>query len=243
MNSIIEIDNLSFAYEKRLILENINLKLEEKDFLVIVGPNGGGKTTLLKLILGLLKPSKGNITVLGNNPSRSRKLIGYVPQFGTFDKDFPISARDVVLTGLINKFSLLPWSNIKEKQKALEAMEAVNISHLSRMRFSNLSGGQKQRVLVARALISEPKLVVMDEPTASVDPTNEKDIYETLKTLNERLPIVLVSHDIAFVSKYVKKVGCLNKQLVVHNVDEVSSEGILTCYSHNVQHLQHKCNL
>lgn len=244
MNSEIEIKNVSFAYDKQLILENINLSIDSKEFVGIVGPNGGGKTTLLKLMLGLLFPNKGTIEVLGKTPETARKLIGYVPQYSEMDKNFPISVYEVVSQGLCGSGSLFPWFSKKNSLDVLETLERLQIKELAQTSFGELSGGQKQRCMIARALVSNPAVLFLDEPTASVDNKVESDFYNMLKTLNEEMTIILVSHDVAFISKFVNKIACINKNLVCHSSTEITSDTVLSdLYKTDISAIHHHCGI
>ncbi|HCL57030.1 MAG TPA: hypothetical protein DHW82_08505 [Spirochaetia bacterium] len=243
MEKIIEIKNLFFSYEEALILEDISIDIMKNDFIVFIGPNGGGKTTLLRLLLGFIKPDKGSIAIFSKNPVQARIKMGYVPQYSEFDKEFPITVIDVVLGGLLKTTSFFPRFKKEEKEKAEEIMKKLEILPFGKKRFGELSGGQKQRVLIARALVSSPEILILDEPTASVDPTVEKEVYEILKDLNKDLTVILVSHDIGFVSSYVSRVGCLNKRLVVHHSEEISKISMTGFYERSVHILQHTCHL
>lgn len=242
---IIEIKDLCFSYQSEMILENIHLDVYKNDFLAIIGPNGGGKTTLLKIMLGLLKANKGEVLVFSKKPSHQdlKNKVAYVPQFGDYAKDFPISVEKVVLQGLLTSKDFLPFFSKQDKAKAFELLEKMEIEKYKKEPFSSLSGGQKQRVLIARALISEPELLILDEPTASVDPRMGKDIYELLKALSESISIVVVSHDVAFVSSYVNKIACLNKRLVLNDKDHVCKEASFNLYGHSVSQMEHHCML
>ncbi|MGD8781243.1 MAG: metal ABC transporter ATP-binding protein [Ignavibacteria bacterium] len=243
MNPLIKIENLSFSYGKEEILQNINFIVEERDYIGMIGPNGGGKTTLLKLIVGLLKPGTGKITI-NNGPVFNKNLIGYIPQFGSMEENFPIKVRDTVAMGICGAKSYLPWFNKNDQIKIEKAMDHVSINNLAGVSFNELSGGQKQRVLIARALVSDPQILLLDEPTSSVDNSSEMDIYELLKNLNRDKTIILASHDLGFISSYVNKVACINKNLVVHKIDEVSSETIIKdAYNNSVNMINHKCGL
>jgi zinc transport system ATP-binding protein len=244
MRKIVSLEQVDFVYDHRPVLEGINLEVEEGDFLAVVGPNGGGKTTLLRLILGYLSPVSGSIRVLEQAPRNVRSQIGYVPQHGEFARDFPVTVKDVVLMGRIKPGSLFPGYNEADLDAAAQAMEAVSILELADRRFGALSGGQKQRTLIARALSSNPLLLLLDEPTASVDSRVEKDIYELLRALNKRMTIIMVSHDLGFVSSYVNKVACVNRRLVVHPAHEISSQDIIDeAYDSAMHSLRHECRL
>lgn len=243
MKTVIELQNVSFSYDLRPILENLNLEIKVRDFTAIIGPNGGGKTTLLRLILGSLQPDRGNISVFGVSPKKARFQIGYVPQHAFFDQGFPITALEVVLMGTIQANSLFFRYSLRDHLAAMQAMDALNIADLADVRYGQLSGGEKQRVLIARALVGKPKLLILDEPTASVDSRVEHDVYELLKELNGEIPILIVSHDLGFVSSYVNKVVCLNKQLEVHDVDDISKGVITNLYKSPMEMINHQCLL
>ncbi len=216
MANVIKLSKVSFAYERSYILDGIDLTVVAGEFIAIVGPNGGGKTTLLKLLLGLLEPTHGEIRIFNLPPRKARRFIGYVPQQGTVDRDFPVSALEVVLMGRLAPNSFFPRYQRADYQAAAAAMQAVGVGELADVRFSDLSGGQKQRTLIARALVGEPQLLILDEPTASVDPQVEQDIYELLAQLNKDVTIVLVSHDLGYVTTHLRKVAYLNRNLVVY---------------------------
>ncbi len=244
MNEIIKIENLSFGYNGEPVLNDINLSVQEHDFLGIVGPNGSGKTTLLKLILGLLEPDTGKVTIYNRPVAKARDMIGYVPQYSEMDKNFPINALDVVKMGLCNSSSYFPFRKKKVKEVALKAMRELSVENLAYSRFGELSGGQKQRVLIARALASHPRLLILDEPTASVDSSVEEDFYELLKKINSEITIILVSHDLGFISSYVNKVACVNKSLICHDINEIKSSDIIgELYHTNTSMIKHKCGI
>ena len=235
----IEIKELNFSFEKLTILENINMTIEQGDFAGLVGPNGGGKTSLLKLILGLYKPQSGQISILGESIKTQRKLIGYVPQYANFNNDFPISVMDTVLQGRLGVSNCFGFYSTKDKEIAIKVMQETEIIRLAQRSIQSLSGGQMQRVLVARALASQPEILLLDEPTANIDQRAEKDIFDLFKTINERMSILIISHDIAFVSDYINKVFCLNKTLVCHNSSPVTSETIHSLYGDHVSEVHH----
>lgn len=223
-NAVIEIKDAHFSYDGEKVLEDVSMQVSSKDFACIVGPNGGGKTTLLKLILGLVHPQSGQVKTFNQPPETARSKIGYMPQNSTLDPFFPITAIEVVLTGLIDSRNFFGGFNKTERVKALSILEEVGLADLYTRSFARLSGGQKQRVLIARALVSSPELLLLDEPTASLDQRAEKDFYDLLGTLNERLTIVLVSHDLTLVSSKVKNVVCVNRKVVVHPTSRIPKE-------------------
>lgn len=222
--SVILIKGLSFSYDGVQALEDVNLNIDEKDFVWVVGPNGGGKTTLLKLILGLLHPRKGKVRVFGKPPEASRSRIGYMPQYAHLDNRFPVNVLDVALMGRLGNGRKFGPFRTRDKFAAEKALGEVGLLNLRNRPFSALSGGQRRRLLIARALASEPDLLILDEPTASLDLLVEKELYELLQRLNERLTIVMVSHDPAFVSKFVKRVVCVNRRVSEHPTCEVNGE-------------------
>ncbi len=236
---IIILDGVSFRYEELMVLEEICLTIRKKDFLGIVGPNGGGKSTLLKLILGLLTPQKGTITVFGTTPKEARLKIGYVPQFATFDRNFPISVRDTVLQGRLGRTRTLLGYRREDREAACQALKEVEILDLHHRPLTALSGGQLQRVLIARALACQPEVLILDEPTAHIDPKVEEGIFELLKRLNERLTVIVVSHDIGFITRYITRVACLNQRLVCHETSKITGEVIEKLYGGPLSLVRH----
>jgi len=241
--AVVEVDRVDFSYDGTLILEDVTLTVQEGDFLGVVGPNGSGKTTLLKIILGLIHPVMGKVRVFGLSPERGRHFIGYVPQHTNLDTSFPISVIDVVLIGRLGQAPVLGRYRKGDRQAAEEAMHDAEIYELRNRRFGTLSGGQQQRVLMARALVGKPELLLLDEPTASIDGRVEQDIYHLLKKLNEKVTIVLVSHDLGFISTYVNKVACVNQRLVCNPTENITGDVIEACYSRPVHMLKHTCEL
>jgi len=222
--SIIEIENLSFSYHKQKVLETINLNVEEKDFLAIIGPNGGGKSTLLKLILGIHSAKDGSIKTFGELPEKNLAKIGYVPQNTNVNTNFPIKVIEVVLMGHIGTKRPLFGYAKEEKACALGALAQVGMEEYAHEKIGVLSGGQRQRVMIARALCAAPKILILDEPTASIDVDGQKQIYELLETLNEYISIIVVSHDISAIMQYANKVVHINKHLTYHDVSQFKVE-------------------
>jgi len=240
MNPVIEIDNVCFTYTREPVLKNISLAIAEEEFLGIVGPNAGGKSTLIKLILGLLEPDSGTIRVLGKTPAVSRSHIGYVPQYPTFSRrDFPINVRDTVLMGRLGITNWYGAYSGEDHSIAREAMEAVEVSDIANRPIGSLSGGQLQRVLIARALACKPEILILDEPTANIDMRVEEDVFGLLKQYNDHMTIIVVSHDIGFISGYVDRVACLNQVLVCHTTDEISGKTIEELYGAPVRMIHH----
>ena len=237
METDIRLKNVSFAYKKQPILENISLLIPRKEFACIVGPNGGGKTTLLKLILGLIKPDTGQIQVLGMSPEKARNRMGYMPQYAYLDMNFPATVLDVVLMGCLKNNVF--WFSAKDRSRAMDAIDTVSMTSFAHTGFNALSGGQKQRVLIARALCSRPDILLLDEPTANVDHETEANLFSILKALNQNMTILVVSHDLGFVSKYVKTVICVNRRLVIHPTTDVDGTMIKDIYYGDLKMVRH----
>nr|WP_306458761.1 ABC transporter ATP-binding protein [Aliarcobacter lanthieri] len=221
--NLINIKNLFFKYQKTDVLENVNLTIKNDDFLAIIGPNGGGKSTLLKLILGLLPIQNGTIE---KNIKNSE--VGYVPQNTNLNIDFPITALEVVLMGHISSKKKLFGYSKDEIFCALDSLEKVGMKDFANKKIGDLSGGQRQRVFIARALCSNPRIMLLDEPTASIDVKGQQEIYELLRKLNENICIVVVSHDLSILLNYAKNVAHVNRSLVFHSLDQVQKNVTLT---------------
>jgi zinc transport system ATP-binding protein len=235
----IELNQVSFSYGGAKVLEQISLEVPHGEFLGIVGPNAGGKSTLLKLVLGLIQPQAGKITVLGRSPQRARKRLGYVPQYPAFARDFPVTAEQVVQMGRLGAGKLLGGYSRRDREIASRVMAETETTNLAGRRIDTLSGGQLQRILVARALASEPGILLLDEPTANIDMRVENEIFDLLKLLNERMTILVVSHDIAFISGYVHRVACLNRTLICHKTEDIDGHTIQELYGEDVRMVAH----
>jgi len=220
---VVEIKNLCFAYEKDMVLENINLTVGEKDFLAIIGPNGGGKSTLLKLILGINTSKTGTVTVLGKTPTQSLTQIGYVPQNTNVNTDFPIKVIEVVMMGHVEGKRPLFGYGKHEVLCAMGALKQVGMADFAQTKIGSLSGGQRQRVMIARALCAHPQILILDEPTSSIDITGQREIYELLKVLNEHITVIVVSHDISVILEYANKAAHVNKTLSFHDISDKHS--------------------
>lgn len=236
---IIILDDVSFRYNELSVLEDICLTIRAKEFLGIVGPNGSGKSTLLKLILGLLAPQQGTIEVFGSSPQEARLKIGYVPQFATFDRNFPISVLNTVLQGRLGITRTLFGYTRQDREAARQALTEVEILDLEQRPLTALSGGQLQRVLIARALACNPEVLILDEPTAHIDPRVEEGVFELLKRLNKRLTIIVVSHDVGFVTRYITRVACLNRRLICHPAADLTGKMIEELYGGPLKVVQH----
>jgi zinc transport system ATP-binding protein len=240
-DKIVSISDLWVYRREHVVLEDINLELLEGDFLGLIGPNGGGKSTLLKAMLGLIKPDRGSITIFGKKPAAARCRMGYVPQKTVFDQSFPVKVLDVVLMGRYSRAGLLHRYDRQDRKAALEALQAVGMEERAEREIGALSGGEQQRVFVARSLVSDPELLLLDEPTAGVDSAQQTDFYDLLCHLNRDMgiAIVLVSHDVTAISTYVSKIACLNQRLYYHGSKELSNEDIEKAYGCPVEMIAH----
>ncbi len=236
---IVKLENVSAEYGGNTVLHGHELTVYSDDFIGIIGPNGGGKTTLLKVILGLVKPATGSVTVFGTSPDKVRNRIGYVPQMMEVERDFPINVLDTVLMGRLCHKGLFKRHTKKDYEKVEQALDAVEMSDMKDRKTGDLSGGERQRVMIARALASEPELLLLDEPTASIDPKIKTDIYDLLNSLKKQMAIILVTHDIGVISSHVDKVACLNCQLFYHNSKEIPKEALETVYQCPVDIIAH----
>lgn len=236
---VVKLEHVWVHVDGLTVLENVDLSVYQHDFLGIIGPNGGGKTTLLKVILGLMKPTRGKVTVLGTTPERGRRSVGYVPQYSLFERDFPVSVWDVVLMGRVGRAGHMRRYSAEDKRAAADALATVEMLDFKGRQIGKLSGGQQQRVFIARALVTEPKLLLLDEPTASVDVPMMEEFYELLNRLKERMAIVLVTHDLSAISVYVDTVGCLNRKLFYHHSKELSREDLEEAYQCPVELIAH----
>jgi len=236
----VHIDNLSVYYGQVPAIAGVCLDVADGEYLGIIGPNGGGKSTLLKAILGLIPATVGTVQVYGNNPGKSRSLVGYVPQFAALDKQFPITMLEVVLTGRL-KQGLSPFFKFtKEDKKAVyDLLEKVGIGSLANRQISELSGGEFQKMLIARALAVNPRLLLLDEPTASVDVGSRDQIYSLLAELNKNMTIILVTHDLLAISSQIRRLACLNGYLVYHGEPELTENIVNNLYGCPVDLIAH----
>jgi zinc transport system ATP-binding protein len=245
MSSAVVIEDLSVLIKGKEILKNINLILEEGIFLGIVGPNGGGKTTLVRTVLGLLTPTKGTIRIFGQSPEslEGKNVFGYMPQHHNIDPNFPARAIDIVLMGRYRFSGFLRWPGKKDREKALEYLSIMGVEKQAYDQYSRLSGGQQQRVSIARALAEEPKMLVLDEPSTGIDVVGQEDFYHLLKGLQKRLKltILMVSHDVGTVTTYVDEIACLNITLHYHGnpVGALNEKVLSSLYGKDVDLLVH----
>ncbi len=234
----VQIQDLCFGYEEREVLHNINLTVSQGDFAIVVGPNGGGKTTLLRLMLGLLEPRFGAVRIFGTPPEEARRRMAYVPQSLEFDHHFPISVLETALLGRLERYSLL-GPRKRDRQIALEALAEVGLADAAKKPFAALSGGQRQRVLIAQALSSQPELLLLDEPGANLDAPGVATIYALLKELSQRITIVMVSHNLTMVEPFATHVVCVNHTADMHEIQQVSQDDL---HAGNWVHIfHHEC--
>lgn len=238
-NEVIKISNLNYAYRPdHAVLKNVDLTVEKGENCCILGPNGGGKTTLLRLLLGFIEPDSGTIEILGDTVRNVRHKIGYMPQVQSVDSDFPISVLEVVMTGtLCGTFGA--FFNKEKRKIAFEMLEKMNVAHLAERSFNAVSGGEKQRVLIARSLASKPEILLLDEPTANIDPGAEQCFYEMLDELQKELTLLTVSHDLGFVNRNISKIICVNKFVKVHRPADFDASDINEIYHHEVKMVDH----
>ena len=235
MQNVIEIKDVNLSYGHVHILEHINLQIPAEEFFGIIGPNGAGKTSLLRLILGLDRPDSGTITVLAEDPVRARRRIGYVPQHPTFRRDFPITVAEVIRLGQLG--SEYPVKALNNTLVAV--LHALELDELADRQIGTLSGGQLQRVLIARALACGPELLILDEPTANIDLRAEQNIFSLLRQYNGQMTIIVVSHDVAFISGYVSRAGCLNRTLVCHRTEDITGKTMEELYGSPIRMINH----
>ena len=238
MDALVEIRNLSAGYGQNIVLQDVNLSIQQFDFVGVIGPNGGGKTTLLKALLGLLSPISGEINFSESMTEGNSHRIGYLPQINNIDRKFPVTVFDVVRSGLMSRKRLTGRYNSTENDRANDLMEEMGISGIRMKAIGELSGGQIQRALLCRALVNNPKLLILDEPNTYVDNRFERELYEKLKVLNEKLAILLVSHDLGTISTYVKSYACVNGSLHYHSGNKVTPE-LLKSYECPIQIISH----
>jgi len=235
---VVEFRGVSFSYTGDPVLQQVSFEVRAGEFVSAVGPNGGGKTTLLRLILGTARPNAGEVRVFGGPPERARSRVGYVPQYARFDPLFPVTVLDVVRMGRVGNFATGPYRR-QDREAAQEALATVGLSELRRRPFSALSGGQRQRVLIARALATHPELLLLDEPTASVDRAATAKLYELLVELARRLTILLVSHDTGVVSRFVSGVLCVNRTVAKHPVSRLTGQMLSELYGVDIALVRH----
>ena len=236
--AVIEIRDLFFGYDQTPVLSDVHLDIWPVDSICIVGPNGGGKTTLIKLILGLLSPTRGTIRVFGQKPAEARLRIGYVPQYAHYDPQFPISVRDVVCMGRLGSSYTGRYSKT-DKEMAMAALAKTGLTDLAGRPFASISGGQRQRTLIARALASGGEILILDEPTANIDHESEVHFFDLLGELNRNMTILMVTHEVGFASTFFKRIACVNKQVVIHPTSELTGKLIQEMYGGDLKMIRH----
>jgi len=217
--------SLSASYGANMVLQDVDFKVNENDFIGVIGPNGGGKTTLLRVILGLVKPVKGKMVF--NNELLDGNSIGYLPQMSTGDINYPVTVTDIILSGLMIRKGIISRMSASDKKKADTVIDELGLAGMSKSTLNELSGGQMQRVFLGRAIIGNPRLLLLDEPGNFVDTTFENDFYEKLKDLNSRMAILMVSHDVGTISSHIKSFACVNRSLHYHPSHEITNEDLL----------------
>jgi len=237
--AVVSFRDVDFSYNSVPVLEDVSFTIYDRSFISIVGPNAGGKTTLLKLMLGLLEPSRGTIEILMLPPDRACALIGYMPQHVQFDPHFPVTVLDVVLMGRLGNGTRFGPYRRKDRAICLEALKKLEMYDAWKHPFGALSGGQRQRVLIARALATEPKLLLLDEPTSNVEMAVETELFGLLNALSKTITVIVVSHDLGFVSQYVQRVVCVNRRVAVHPTAAITGEMISDLYGAAVRMVQH----
>ena len=238
-NEAVTLEDVWVRYGDNTVLQEVTLTVRRGDFLGIIGPNGGGKTTLLKVLLGLLQPVKGSVLVFGEAPSQSRHRLGYVPQQSTLDKNFPISVRDTVLMGRLGRKTILKGYGKDDRAAAEEALAAVDMCGYSSRQIGKLSGGQLQRVLIARALATRPDLLLLDEPTTGVDMVGQESLYSILNKLKSSITIILVSHDVGTLAVNADKIACVGKKLYYHDSKELLQGEMEEAYGCPIELIAH----
>jgi len=237
-DKILELQSVDAGYNGKAVIRDANMEIYGQDFIGMIGPNGGGKTTLLKVILGVLKPFRGKVIYYNVYDDQRVKRIGYLPQFSMIDQKFPISAQEVVMSGLMPHHGLTRRYTREDRKKARQMLEKMGVSHLKNKVIGELSGGQMQRVFLARAVIGSPRLLILDEPNTFVDNKFEGELYEHLRELNKEMAIILVTHDIGTISPYVKTIACVNQQVHYHH-SNVITEQQLSAYNCPIQLITH----
>lgn len=237
-SAVIEIRDLYFGYDQTPVLSGVHLDIWPSDSICIVGPNGGGKTTLIKLILGLLSPNRGTIRIFGQKPKEARLRIGYVPQYAHYDPQFPISVRDVVCMGRLGG-SFTGRYTKTDREKAMAALEKTGLADLAGRPFASVSGGQRQRALIARALASGGEILILDEPTANIDHESEVRFFDLLGELNRDMIILMVTHEVGFASSFFKRIACVNRQVVIHPTSELTGRLIQEMYGGDLKMIRH----
>lgn len=234
--ALIAARHVTFGYGSETVVEDVSLEIGPRDFLAIIGPNGGGKTTLVKILLGLLRPWSGE--VVWTPPVRPGRM-GYVPQFSTFDKGFPLRVSDVVQMGRLDRRSLFRPYTRKDRMEVDRVLARLGLTELAAEHVSEVSGGQLQRVLIARAVVSDPEILFLDEPTASIDAESRETLTGLLEELNRRIPVVVITHDVTGLAPLVRRIACVNRRLVCHEGAELDAHTLEEAYGGPVELVTH----
>lgn len=235
----IEVEHVFYSYDGAEVLKDVTFRLERGEFLGIIGPNGGGKTTLLKVLLGILKPDRGKVRILGQEPHAASYRVGYVPQNLGSSRSFPISVMDVALMGRLSRSRIGRRYTEEDREKVREVLEKVGMWEYRHRPIGKLSGGQRQRVFIARALSTDPEILFLDEPTAGVDTEFQTNLYDFLKEINREVTIVVITHDIGVISSHMKSVACLNKHFIFHEGTQITQKMIDMAYQCPVDLIAH----
>ena len=238
---VVEFQEVDFAYDTQLILQNVSFNIHAGEYISVIGPNGGGKTTLIRLLLGLLQPSHGHVRLFGSAPNVHRNRVGYVPQYQAFDSRFPITVREVVLMGRIRR-PIRFYRNI-DKEEANRALAMVEMDNIAETSFSELSGGQRQRTLIARAIASNPDLLIMDEPTTNIDARGGKRFADLMRSLGARRSVMIITHDLDMVYAQTERVLCINRTVHLHPVQDLEKDTLQNLYGHHVRIVRHDINI
>jgi len=239
-NTAVDVRDVTVFKDNQKILDSVSFKIEEGQSYAVIGPNGGGKTTLLKVIIGLIKPDEGSVRIYGDIPEKNRWLLGYVPQFHTFDFMYPVTVRDMVLSGRLGHISgIRKIYSDNDLKIAEEALSLLGISELSERPLGELSGGEQQRAIIARAIAGKPKILLLDEPTVYVDSPTEDRFHEILAELHKKMTIVLITHDIGVLSSDIDMIACLNRKIYTHNTNEITDDMLLSAYKCPVDLIAH----
>lgn len=239
MVAAVRFQGVRFSYGAAPLLSDVTFEIEQGEFFGLIGPNGSGKSTLLRLIMGLLKPDAGEIRVLNAAPGQALPRVGYVPQHPSFSRNLPFSVLEVVLVGRLSTGHSAGGFSRGDRDAARAVLETMEIGHLADRRLHTLSGGELQRVLIARALVCEPALLILDEPTANIDIAAEEDVFALLREYSRHMTIVIVTHDVSFISAYVSRVGCVNRSVVCHRTEALTGKTVSELYGSDVKMIRH----
>ncbi|HDQ07890.1 MAG TPA: ABC transporter ATP-binding protein [Methanoculleus sp.] len=236
---VIELSHVTFRFNRHPVLDDVTLAIREGEFHAIIGPNGGGKTTVLKIMLGLLEPQAGSVRILGGSVRDNRRYLGYVPQFRTFDFRYPISVREMVLSGRLGHMGPQLRYGDEDYAAAEGALETMDITDIADREIADISGGQRQRAIIARALVGYPRVLLLDEPTVYVDTPTATHFYDILEDLRKEMTIVLITHDVGALSPEITTVSCLNHRIFTHDAREITEEMIGAVYPCPVDLIAH----